>query len=123
MSELDLSRRHIRHSNLVIIDNLDIKGVTVTPPETDPPLLVDPYAVLALPIAFQSLKLIRARNRKVLQISSRVQLLQLHQRPLLNVARKTLGVLTTPDPLGLPASKGFDHMTILTRRVSNVQRY
>src|SRR6266404_4939856 len=38
--------------------------VTVTPPETDPPLLVDPYAVLALPIAFQSLKLILEAYRQ-----------------------------------------------------------
>jgi hypothetical protein len=107
----------------MIIDDLDVKGVTFTPPETDPPLLVDPDAVLALSITLQSLELIRAWNRKVLQVSSRVQLLQLHQRPLLNVAWKTLGVLATPDPLSLPASKGLDHVGILTRRVSNVQRY
>jgi hypothetical protein len=88
----------------VIVDDLDIKGVTVTPPETGPPLLGNPNAVLALPIAF----------------SSRIQLLQLHQRPLLDVARETLGVLATPDLLGLSTSKGFDHVRILTRRVSNV---
>jgi len=106
----------------VIIDDLDVKGVTVTPPETDPPLLVDPNAVLALSIALQSLELIRAWNRKVLQISCRVQLLQLHQRPLLNVARKSLGVLPTPDPLGFLAAKGLDHLRIVTRVVSNVKR-
>jgi len=44
----------------VIIDDLDVKGVTVTLSEADPPLLVDPYAVLALSIALQSLALIRA---------------------------------------------------------------
>jgi hypothetical protein len=32
----------------VIVDDLDIKGVTVTPPETDPPLLGDPNAVLVV---------------------------------------------------------------------------
>jgi hypothetical protein len=104
----------------VIIDDLNIKSMTVTLPETDPALLVDPNAVLALPIAFQSLQLIRARNRKILQVSSRIQLLQFHQRPLLNVARETLGVFATPDPLGLSTSKGLDHVIILTRRVSNV---
>ena len=51
----------------MIIDDLDIECVTVTPPEADPPLLVDPNAVLALPITLQSLKLIRARNRKILK--------------------------------------------------------
>jgi hypothetical protein len=39
----------------VIIDELEVKGVSVTPPETDPPLLVDPDAVLALSVALQRL--------------------------------------------------------------------
>ena len=116
-------RAAITDFRLVIIDDLDVKGVTLTPPETDPPLLVDPDAVLALAIAFQSLELIRARNRKILQVSSGVQLLQLHQRPVLNVARKTLGVLATPYPFGFLPSKGLDHAGILTPRVSNVNRY
>ena len=106
----------------MIIDDLNVRGVTVTPPETDPPLLVDPDAVLAFAIAFQSLELIRAWNQKVLQISSRIKLLQLHQRPLLNVARKPLGVLATPDSLSLLATKGLDHLEIVTRPVSNVKR-
>jgi hypothetical protein len=86
VSELDLSRCHFRHSNLVIIDDLNIKSMTVTLPETDPALLVDPNAVLALPIVFQSLQLIRARNRKILQVSSRIQLLQFHQRAAVSSA-------------------------------------
>lgn len=107
----------------MIIDDLNVKCMTLTPTEADSPLLVDPNAVLTLPITFQSLKLIRAWNQKVLQVSSRVQLLQLHQRPLLNVAGKSLGVLATPDPLGLPATKGLDHVAILTCHVSNVKYY
>jgi hypothetical protein len=83
--------------------------VALTPVKADAPLLVDPNAVLALPIAFQSFKLIRARNRKVFQVSSRVQLLQLHERPLLNVAWNPLGVLATPNPFGFLSSKGLDH--------------
>jgi len=62
----------------MVIDNLYVKGVTITPPETDPPLLVDSDAALAPAIAFQSLELVRAWNRKVFQVSSRVELLQLH---------------------------------------------
>jgi hypothetical protein len=56
----------------MIIDDLNVKGVTVTPPETDPPLTVDPDAVLAFAIAFQSLELIRAWNQEVPQVSSRI---------------------------------------------------
>jgi hypothetical protein len=36
----------------VIIYDLDVKGVTLTPPETNTPLPVYPNAVLALAIAF-----------------------------------------------------------------------
>jgi hypothetical protein len=68
----------------VVIDYLNVKSVTLTPPKTYPPLPVDPNAVLALAIAFQRLELIRARNRKVFQVSSRVELLQLHEGPLLS---------------------------------------
>jgi hypothetical protein len=50
----------------VIIDDLGVKGVTVTPIETDPPLLVDPHAAFALSIARQRLGLFQAKNRKVL---------------------------------------------------------
>ena len=107
----------------MIVDDFNVQGVTVTPPEADPPLLIDPDAVLAFSIALQSLELIRARNRKIPQISSSIQLLQLHQRPLLNLARNTLGVLATPDPFGLSASKGLDHRFIVTLSVSTVKRY
>jgi hypothetical protein len=107
----------------VIIDDLDVKGVTVAPPETDAPLLIDSDAVLTLSITLQSFELIRAWNRKILQVSSSVQLLQLHQSPLLNVTRNPLGELATPNPLGLPATKGLNHVLIITRPVSNVKRY
>jgi hypothetical protein len=80
----------------------------VAPLEADPPLLVDSYAISALSIALQSLELIRTWNRKVLQIPSGVKLLQLHQ-PLLDVARKPLGVLATPNRPGLFATKRLDH--------------
>jgi hypothetical protein len=49
----------------VIIDKFNVNGMPVTPPEADPPLLVDPDAVLALSLALQSLELIRASNRRV----------------------------------------------------------
>ena len=89
----------------MVIDDLDVKGMTITPLETDSPLLVDSNAVLALSITLQSLELIRAWNRKVSQVSSRIQLLQLHQGPLLNVTWNSLGVLATPNLLGLLAAK------------------
>ena len=40
----------------MVVGNLYLKGVAVFPSEADTPLVVDPYAVLALPIAAESLK-------------------------------------------------------------------
>jgi hypothetical protein len=66
----------------MIIDDLDIECVTVTPTETDRPLPVDSNTVLALPITFQSLKLIRARNRVTLtQLSPRVDFVHCETSP------------------------------------------
>jgi hypothetical protein len=56
-------RAAITYFRLVIIGDLDVKGVTATPSEADPPLLVDPYAVIALSIALKSLELVRAWKR------------------------------------------------------------
>jgi hypothetical protein len=107
---------------MTIVD-LDVKGMPVTPPEADTPLLVDSDAAFALSIALEGLELIRAWNRKIFQVSSRIQLLELHQRPHLNVARKPLGILATPHLLGFSTSKGFDHSLIVTRFISNGKRY
>jgi hypothetical protein len=78
----------------MIVRDLDIRRVTVLPFEADPPLPVDPNAVLALPIPLQRLQLIRSWNRQVLEITCSVQLLQLHQCSFLNVAWKFFGILT-----------------------------
>jgi hypothetical protein len=47
---------------LVIINNLNVKRITIAPNETDAILIVDADAVLALPIAFQRLKAIPRKD-------------------------------------------------------------
>ena len=42
-------------SFLVVIDDLDVEGVTVPPNETDPKLIIDPNAVLPHSIALEPL--------------------------------------------------------------------
>jgi hypothetical protein len=58
----------------MIIDDLDVKGVTGTPPETDPPLPVDADDVLALSIALQRLELGGRMLRSNHKISCRITL-------------------------------------------------
>lgn len=48
-----MKRSHILHSfPLVIVNDLYSEGIAVFPRKTDPPLIVDPNAVLPFPIAF-----------------------------------------------------------------------
>ena len=97
--------------------------MAIPPPEADSPLLVDPDAVLALPVTLESLALVRGRNRQILQITRSIQLLQLHQCPLLNISWETLGILAFPHSFRLLVAKRFDHLLIVTRHVSAVKRY
>lgn len=106
----------------MVIDDFHINGVAVTPFEANPPLLIDTDAVLAFSITFQNLELIRDGNREVLQVFRGIQLLKLHQCPLLHVARQPPGVFTTPYSLGFLTAKGLDHGLIVTRHVTNVKR-
>jgi hypothetical protein len=51
----------------VVIHNLNIKHITVTPPKTQPPLIVYTNAVLSCPIAFQGFQPITGRASQKLQ--------------------------------------------------------
>jgi hypothetical protein len=60
----------------VVINNLDIFRVPVTPSETDTPLIVDPDAVLAGAVTCQSLKPITRREPQVVKPGRGVQIAQ-----------------------------------------------
>ena len=68
----------------VIIDDLDIMGPIGIPDETDTPLFIDSYAVLAVPIAFQALKPIAGRPPQILDAHRVTKLIKLAQCRLSN---------------------------------------
>jgi hypothetical protein len=106
----------------VVVDSLDVESVPVPPLETDTPLLVDPYAVLSLPIAHQPFNLLRPRNHEVAQVGSGVEVFQLLTRSLLYPSVEPLHKLTPKYRLGVLAPEGSDHSIILTLRDINVTR-
>jgi hypothetical protein len=57
----------------VVIDNFQILGPAVAPHEADTPLIVDPDAVLARPIAPQGLKPIPGRRAQIAQIDGGIE--------------------------------------------------
>jgi hypothetical protein len=58
---------------LVVVGDFHFKGITVFPSETDPPLIVDPDAMLTLPIAGELLETIPGRDLQVTQRIGRVK--------------------------------------------------
>jgi len=59
-------RRDLAHNSpLVIVDNLYVIGVSVSPDEADSPLVVYPNAVLPLTVAGQGFKSIPWRNKEI----------------------------------------------------------
>jgi hypothetical protein len=49
----------------VIINNLDVVGIAVMPAKTEPPLIVDANAVLALSVGSQGLQPVSGRARHI----------------------------------------------------------
>jgi hypothetical protein len=68
----------------MIIDNFHVIRIRVAPRETDPPLVIDPNAVLAAPVAFQCLQAISRRNSQVGEPPRPMQVQQLSPGNALN---------------------------------------
>jgi hypothetical protein len=71
----------------MIIDDLDFVRIAITPYKTDPPLVVDPYAVLALTIAGEFLEPLSWWNPKIPQRLGIVQHRELPTRDILDAPK------------------------------------
>jgi hypothetical protein len=64
----------------VVIDDFDFACISILPPKTDPPLLVYPNAVLALPRTMQTLQPITRWYIQLGNADCPIQLVQLSPR-------------------------------------------
>jgi hypothetical protein len=62
----------------VVIDNLDVMGVTIAPREADAPAVIDPNAILSRSIPYQLFQAIGQGN---LQISEGMRIVEHAQFP------------------------------------------
>ena len=69
----------------MIVENLDVPGVAITPDETEPPFLVDANAMLAKPIATKSFQPVAGRDPQIVEAASRVDCDQPGPGPLLDL--------------------------------------
>lgn len=93
----------------MIINDSHIFRVSVHPFETDPPLLIDPNAMLPLPVSRECFQPIGRRHSQVLNRRASVQHLQLAIGCLLNIRRQTLGKFTSENLFRFFAGKTFNH--------------
>ena len=61
----------------MIVNYFNVQRIAVFPAKADSPLIVDPYTVLSLAVAFQGFKTVSGRNSKILQLDCTVQIKQL----------------------------------------------
>jgi hypothetical protein len=105
----------------MIVNDLDIVCTSILPTETKPVFFVDPDAVLPFPIAYQGLKTIARRDREIPKTSNRCQLRQLTFCHGVDAGRKSPRCTALIELSRIPASKAYNHLTLLTRCDNNAQ--
>jgi hypothetical protein len=100
---------HLYFLASVIIDDLDFEGVGTLPLEADPPLIVDPDAVLAGPVALQALQSVARWDAEIGETLGVVQHPQLPSCYLLNLTRQPPVDLSVPDLFSGSVLEESDH--------------
>lgn len=98
----------------MIVNDLDVVGVVLSPPETHAPLIVDPNAMPASPIAVQPLQSVAWRDAEIVEALGGVQRHEPPQHDALEVSRKSSHARAREETLGIAVGTGRDHRGIIT---------
>jgi len=107
----------------VIVGDLHVVGITASPAKANPPLVVDPDAVLILAISGELFEAVPRRHSEIAQRVSRVKHEELLQSRPVNTLWEPSRAFAIEDSLGLWIFKAPNHRTIIMLRVNNVKRY
>jgi hypothetical protein len=94
---------------LVIIHDFNVIGVPFAPRKTNPPLVIDADAMLALSITFQALQSVSGQCQERPQIRRGVKHIQFPKGLPLNGLEPANG-FSMEEALGISASEGPDHI-------------
>jgi len=94
----------------VVINDLDVMGVTILPVEADAPLVIDPDTVLAAPPTFELLQAIARRHAEIFERIRGVQSDKLSQHSLQQVGWKTPDSLAIKQAIGVAIGKALNHL-------------
>jgi hypothetical protein len=93
----------------MIISDLNVMGVAVSPGKANPPLIVDADAVLAFPVPYELFQAIARWSPQVLERFRRVHHDQFAQGETLQVRRELSRPVTLPDAFRILVAKASDH--------------
>src|SRR5699024_5713697 len=110
-SSMRTSPGWIRAILSVVVSDLHLLRSGVRPYETDPPLVVDPDAVLSGPITLERLETVARRDSEVFERLCGPHLTQLAQRDPMDPRIDRPRALATPQPFGRVVAERYDHGT------------
>ena len=97
----------------MVIHDLHLEGVSITPDEADSILVIDADAVLSRPVSLEGLQSIARRYSKVLKVLRPVEHEELPQSYPVDASRKTPGPLSMEQPLGISRLEAPDHAQMI----------
>jgi hypothetical protein len=103
---------------LVIVNDLDVIGVTVGPAKANSPLIIDSDAVLSPAISGEFLQTIGRRHSEFVQRGGGVYDQQLAQRYTVQVGRYPANPVSLEESFGVAIAEAPNHIDIVTRRVT-----
>jgi hypothetical protein len=107
----------------VVIDNLNISGLTRFPAKDDSPLVINSDTVLSLPVSGELFQAVSGGYSKVFNHIRTIEKIKFPLGQLLKLQRKPLDPFSLKNPFCVPVSKGLYHDGIITLRVNNDKRY
>src|SRR5688572_9942842 len=111
---------HVVLPSSVVVGDLDVGRSGRGPGEANPPLIVDPDAVLTGAVSAQLLQTIPWWHAQVVECLSRINYQQLPIRHSLQIRAESPHPLTSPDPFCVSVRERLDHDPSITQSVNNV---
>ena len=93
----------------MIINHLDLEGVTVSPPKADSPLVIDANTVLAGAIACELLQAVAGRYSEIRELLGRVHYAELPEHESVELGGEAPDAFAPEQPLRVTIGDARDH--------------
>src|SRR4030095_5914434 len=106
---------------LMVVHYFYLLRVACPPKKADSPLVINPDAMLTLPISLQCFKSVRGWQTKIFQYGGSIYRVELHERALLNKGRALPRAPPMENSLGFPAAERLNHWSIVNNAFTRRQ--